>query len=120
VLFTTLVGCQRTWIVRNLDVDNLATRGIGHVGGNVGDCTFCPSQSLLSVSVAAFVDRKFQRYDFTAIGIEKGIILADADAVILETAGVGVTVGEGGIERRKKNRIVIRSRSRAYAVSCRP
>ena len=94
VFLAAFIGGNRTWIIRNLDVNDIAARGIGHVTGDMRDWSLLPLQFFLTVGFTALINSQLEGNDFPAIGIEVGIVLTDTNAIIFKAAAVSLAVCE--------------------------
>ena len=98
IFLAVLIGRQCARIVRDLDVEWFAARGERHIGGQRRHLVLDVGVRLFAVGLAATVERKLERDDFAAIGVEIRVVLADADALVLEAVAVGLAVLERGGE----------------------
>ncbi len=100
LLLAFLVDGLGAWIARDLDIDDLPARGVLHVGRDVGQITDLPFQRLLTVGLTAGIDGRFQGDDLAGLGIEERITVCNTDTAVLETAAVGLAIGERLVEQR--------------------
>ena len=93
-LFAGFVGGPRGG-VGDFDVQPLAARLVGHVGGQVGDVVPLPFQRRFAVFCATTVDVVFEGDDFAGVGVKMGV--AVAHRAVAEAVRVAFAVGEGGV-----------------------
>ena len=101
VLLAVIVGGERARVVRDLDVHRLAARGEGHVGGDRRHIVLLVVVRLLAVLGQTLIDRHLEGDDLARLGVEVGIVLTDADALVREAIGERLAVlellGEQGL-----------------------
>src|SRR5210317_665468 len=98
-LLALFVGGKRARVVTEVHRKRFAARRIGHVGRNRRYRTLLVLERLLTVGLAAQIDRIFERHDLAAIGVEVRVILAYPDTAVGETVGIALAIGKWRIEQ---------------------
>ncbi len=101
-----LIGVERARVVGDLDVERLAARGKGHVGGQRRHLVLDIGVGFFAVGLAAPIERELQRDDLSSLLVEIGIVLANADAAVREAIGIGLAV----LERRREHLLALLER----------
>src|ERR1700712_4081693 len=94
VFLALLIGLQRAGIVGDLDVEWFSARRERHVGGERRHLVPHIGERRLAIGLAALVQRQFKRDDLALLGVESGIVLAHAYALVRKTVGVALAVLE--------------------------